>query len=99
MARIYYDKDADLKELQGRRIAVIGYGSQGHAHALNLKESGCDVVVGLPAGSRSRAVVKNSPTWTGFAMPVVSPKPTSSQPAAARRSAISITRSIGTSPS
>jgi len=55
MARIYYDKDADLKELQGRRIAVIGYGSQGHAHALNLRESGCDVVVGLPAESRSRA--------------------------------------------
>ena len=55
MARIYYDKDADQKELQGRRIAIIGYGSQGHAHALNLKESGCDVVVGLTAGSRSRA--------------------------------------------
>ncbi len=55
MARIYYDKDADLKELEGRRIAVIGYGSQGHAHALNLRESGCDVVVGLPTESRSRA--------------------------------------------
>jgi ketol-acid reductoisomerase len=55
MARIYYDKDADVQELAGRRIAVIGYGSQGHAHALNLRDSGCDVVVGLPEGSRSRA--------------------------------------------
>jgi ketol-acid reductoisomerase len=55
MARIYYDKDANLEELRGRRIAVIGYGSQGHAHALNLRDSGCDVVVGLPKESRSRA--------------------------------------------
>jgi ketol-acid reductoisomerase len=55
MATIYYDKDADLAELRGRRIAVIGYGSQGHAHALNLRDSGCDVVVGLPPGSSSRA--------------------------------------------
>jgi len=55
MARIYYDSDADLSLLSGRRVAVIGYGSQGHAHALNLKDSGVDVVVGLPAGSRSRA--------------------------------------------
>jgi len=55
MAKIYYDGDADLRLLQGRRVAVIGYGSQGHAHALNLKDSGVDVVVGLPAASRSRA--------------------------------------------
>ncbi|HXY38801.1 MAG TPA: ketol-acid reductoisomerase [Vicinamibacteria bacterium] len=55
MARIYYDSDADLSLLKGRRVAVIGYGSQGHAHALNLKDSGVEVVVGLPAGSRSRA--------------------------------------------
>ena len=57
MAKIYYDKDANLDELRGRRIAIIGYGSQGHAHALNLRDSGCDVVVGLsPAsGSRSKA--------------------------------------------
>ena len=55
MARIYYDDDADLRELQGRRVAVIGYGSQGHAHALNLRDSGVEVVVGLPEGSRSRA--------------------------------------------
>src|SRR5262245_42977051 len=55
MARIYYDSDADLKELKGRRVAVVGYGSQGHAHALNLRDSGVEVEVGLPAASRSRA--------------------------------------------
>ena len=54
MAKIYYDKDANLDELRGRRIAIIGYGSQGHAHALNLRDSGCDVVVGLPPASGSR---------------------------------------------
>jgi ketol-acid reductoisomerase len=55
MARIYYDDDADLTRLAGRPIAVIGFGSQGHAHALNLRDSGCDVRVGLYAGSRSWA--------------------------------------------
>jgi ketol-acid reductoisomerase len=55
MAKIYYDSDADLGLLSGRKVAVIGYGSQGHAHALNLRDNGVDVVVGLPAGSRSRA--------------------------------------------
>jgi len=55
MAKIYYDADADLRLLKGRRVAVIGYGSQGHAHALNLRDNGVDVVVGLPAQSRSRA--------------------------------------------
>ena len=53
MAKMYYDKDADLSLLNGRRIAIIGYGSQGHAHALNLKDSGCDVMVGLYPGSKS----------------------------------------------
>ena len=53
MARIYYDQDADLSLLKGKRIAIIGYGSQGHAHALNLRDSGQDVVVGLYKGSRS----------------------------------------------
>jgi ketol-acid reductoisomerase len=51
---IYYDSDADLERLEGKTIAILGYGSQGHAHALNLKDSGCDVVVGLRPGSASR---------------------------------------------
>ncbi len=53
MATIYYEQDADLGLLEGKRIAIIGYGSQGHAHALNLHDSGCDVVVGLYEGSKS----------------------------------------------
>ena len=55
MANIFYDRHADLSYLDGKTVAVIGYGSQGHAHALNLKDSGVDVVVGLPESSRSRA--------------------------------------------
>jgi ketol-acid reductoisomerase len=55
MAKIYYDSDADLALVLGRRVAVLGYGSQGHAHALNLRDSGVDVRVGLPASSASRA--------------------------------------------
>lgn len=54
MATMYYDADADLSLIQGKKVAIIGYGSQGHAHALNLKDSGADVRVGLSAGSRSR---------------------------------------------
>jgi ketol-acid reductoisomerase len=54
-AKIYYDQDADLGLLKGRKIAVVGYGSQGHAHALNLRDSGQDVVVGLYKGSKSWA--------------------------------------------
>ncbi|MDQ2709527.1 MAG: ketol-acid reductoisomerase [Actinomycetota bacterium] len=53
-ANIYYDDDADLAVIQGRKVAVIGYGSQGHAHALSLRDSGVDVRVGLPEGSKSR---------------------------------------------
>ncbi|MDL2261609.1 ketol-acid reductoisomerase [Methanimicrococcus sp. OttesenSCG-928-J09] len=53
MAQMYYDKDADLNVLKGKTIAVIGYGSQGHAQALNLKDSGLDVIVGLRKGGRS----------------------------------------------
>lgn len=53
MATMYYDQDADLALLKGRKIAVVGFGSQGHAHALNLKDSGCDVIVGLYPGSKS----------------------------------------------
>jgi ketol-acid reductoisomerase len=49
MAKMYYDRDCDLGLLKGKTVAVIGYGSQGHAHAQNLNDSGIDVVVGLPA--------------------------------------------------
>src|SRR5947199_8038024 len=55
MATMYYDDSADLKLIQQKKVAIIGYGSQGHAHALNLKDSGVSVKVGLPATSRSRA--------------------------------------------
>ena len=54
-AKIYYQEDCNLSLLEGKTIAIIGYGSQGHAHALNLKESGCNVVIGLYEGSRSWA--------------------------------------------
>lgn len=53
MNKIYYQKDCDLSKLNGKKVAIIGYGSQGHAHALNLKESGVDVIVGLYEGSKS----------------------------------------------
>src|ERR1700742_4877205 len=52
---IFYDDDADLSIVQGRKVAVLGYGSQGHAHALSLRDSGVAVRVGLPEGSKSRA--------------------------------------------
>src|SRR5690606_35001148 len=55
MANVYYEKDADRSKIAGRKVAVLGYGSQGHAHALNLKESGIDVRVGLREGSKSKA--------------------------------------------
>ncbi len=58
MAEIFYDSDADLAIIQGKKVAVIGYGSQGHAHSLNLKDSGVDVVVGLQPGSKSKAVAE-----------------------------------------
>jgi ketol-acid reductoisomerase len=57
---IYYDKDADLSLIQGKKVAILGYGSQGHAHALNLKESGVNVCVGLRDGSASVAKAKNA---------------------------------------
>jgi ketol-acid reductoisomerase len=53
MTKTYHDQDADLMLIQGKKVAIIGYGSQGHAHSLNLKDSGVDVRVGLPANSRS----------------------------------------------
>ena len=54
-ARIFYQDDCNLSLLDGKTIAIIGYGSQGHAHALNLKESGCNVIIGLYEGSKSWA--------------------------------------------
>ena len=54
MPKIYYDADADLAIIRGRKVAILGYGSQGHAHALNLRDSGVDVRVGLHASSKSR---------------------------------------------
>jgi len=59
-ARIYYDNDADPAALADQTVAIIGYGSQGHAHALNLHESGVDVVVGLAPGSKSRAIAEEA---------------------------------------
>ena len=52
--QVYYDKDCDLSIIQGKKVAIIGYGSQGHAHALNLRDSGVEVVVGLRPNSASR---------------------------------------------
>src|SRR5215475_2546629 len=60
MAKRYYEKDGNLKHLEGRTVAIIGYGSQGHAHALNLRDSGVDVVVGLYPGSKSWAKAEAS---------------------------------------
>jgi len=57
---VYYDKDADLSLIQGKQVAIIGYGSQGHAHANNLKESGVSVTVGLRTGSASAAKATNA---------------------------------------
>ncbi len=53
MVKRYYEKDGSLAPLQGKTVGVIGYGSQGHAHSLNLRDSGVNVVVGLPAESKS----------------------------------------------
>ncbi len=58
--KMYYDKDANLAIIRDKKVAIIGYGSQGHAHALNLKDSGVDVVIGLRAGSSSAVKAKNS---------------------------------------
>lgn len=58
MSKIYYQQDCDIQKLDGKKVAIIGYGSQGHAHALNLKDSGVNVVVGLYEGSKSAAKAK-----------------------------------------
>src|SRR5881397_1488796 len=57
-AKVYTDKDADLNVFKNKTLDVLGFGSQGHAHALNLKESGCNVIIGLYEGSKSAAVAK-----------------------------------------
>src|SRR5689334_12159748 len=54
MPKRFYEKDGNLEHLSGRTVAIVGYGSQGHAHALNLRDSGVNVVVGLPQASKSR---------------------------------------------
>ncbi len=59
-AKVFYDKDADLKYLKGKTVAIMGFGSQGHAHALNLKDSGIDVVVGARSGSRAEKAAKKA---------------------------------------
>ncbi len=60
MSKMYYEKDADMSKLKGKTVAIIGYGSQGHAHALNLHESGVDVVVGLYKGSKSWKIAEEA---------------------------------------
>jgi ketol-acid reductoisomerase len=65
VATVYYDDDADISLIQSRKIAVLGYGSQGHAHALSLRDSGCEVQVGLPAGSASVARAQAAGLATG----------------------------------
>ena len=60
--QVYYDKDADLSIIQGKKVAIVGYGSQGHAHALNLKESGVHVIVALRPGSASAVKAQNAGT-------------------------------------
>jgi hypothetical protein len=65
MAKIYYDKDANLSLIRGKKVAIIGYGSQGHAHALNLKESGVKVRVGLAPTSKSAAKAKKAGLTVG----------------------------------
>jgi ketol-acid reductoisomerase len=60
MPRRFYEKDGNIEPLKGKKIAIIGYGSQGHAHALNLRDSGLDVVVGLPPESRSRSKARSA---------------------------------------
>ena len=58
MAKMYYEKDCDLNKLSGKTIAIVGYGSQGHAHALNLRDSGCNVIIGLRKGGKSWPVAE-----------------------------------------
>ena len=65
MAKIYYDKDANLSLIRGKKVAIVGYGSQGHAHALNLKDSGVKVRVGLAPTSKSVAKAQKAGLTVG----------------------------------
>ena len=58
MANMFYEKDCDINVLQGKKITIVGYGSQGHAHAMNLRDSGCDVIIGLYKGGKSWPVAE-----------------------------------------
>ena len=79
MAKMYYEKDCDLNYLNGKKIAVIGYGSQGHAHALNLKDSGCEVCVGLREGSKNWAQAEAAGLTVKTIAEAAKPTPDSSQ--------------------
>ena len=72
--KVYYDKDCDLSIIQGKKVAIIGYGSQGHAQACNLKDSGVDVTVGLRKGSATVAKAEahglKVPTWLLPSLPL-----------------------------
>ena len=78
MANVYYEKDADRSIIAGRKVAVLGYGSQGHAHALNLKESGVDVRVGLRDGLVVEGEGRGRPGCGWCRRPRRRPRPTSS---------------------
>ena len=78
--RVYYDRDADLNLIKSRKVAIIGYGSQGRAHAMNLKDSGCEVIVGLrdgsPTAAKARAdVLTVMPVAEAAKAPATSPSP------------------------
>ena len=74
-ATIWYEKDADLSVFDGKKVAILGYGSQGHAHALNLRDSGVDVVVGLRPTSKSVEFAKEQGLEASL-LPRPLPKPT-----------------------
>ena len=67
--RMFYEHDCDVSKLDGKKVAIIGYGSQGHAHALNLKDSGVDVRVALREGSASKAKAESQSLWSGSTRP------------------------------
>ena len=90
-ATVYYEDDASLETLRGRPIAVIGYGSQGHAHALNLRDSGVEVMVGLHEGSKSRAKAQAHGLRVESVVPDVETECDAARPAPRRRGAAATT--------